>query len=119
MENKKPASIDAYIATFPIEVQAILESLRAAIRAVAPDAIEAIAYQMPTFKLKGKNLAHFAAYKHHIGFYPTPVPIEHFSVELSPYKTSKGAIQFPIDQPIPFDLITRIVAHREKEIMEN
>jgi len=119
MENKKPATIDTYIAAFPVEVQAILESLRAAIRAAAPDAVEAISYQMPTFKLKGKNLAHFAAYKHHIGFYPTPAPIEHFAEELTPYKTSKGAVQFPLDQPLPFELIKRIVASHAKTILQS
>lgn len=119
MENEKSTAIDAYIAAFPVEVQAMLESLRAAIRESAPGAVEAISYQMPTFKLKGKNLAHFAAYKRHIGFYPTPAPIEHFAEELAPYKTSKGAIQFPIGQPLPLDLIKRIVASHVKAILQN
>jgi uncharacterized protein YdhG (YjbR/CyaY superfamily) len=118
MENEKTVTIDAYIAAFPVEVQAILDSLRAAIREAAPGAVEAFSYQMPTFKLKGKNLAHFAAYKHHIGFYPTPAPIENFAEELTPYKTSKGAIQFPLDQPLPFDLIKRIVASHAQTILQ-
>ena len=116
MQNKKPANIDEYIALFPADVQATLQALRTAIRETAPDTTEAIAYQMPTFRLKGKNLVHFAAYKNHIGFYPTPSPIEHFAAELSAYKTSKGAIQFPIDQPLPFDLIKRMVALRVDQI---
>jgi len=119
MENKKLTTIDDYIALFPVEVQEILESLRAAILETAPGTVETIAYQMPTFRLKGKNLVHFAAYKHHIGFYPTPSPIEHFTDELAAYKTSKGAIQFPIGQPLPFDLIRRIVAYRVTQVQPN
>ena len=119
MENKKTATIDEYIAGFPVEVQHILESLRAAIRETAPETVETIAYQMPTFRLKGKNLVHFAAYKHHIGFYPTPSPIEYFAQDLARYKTSKGAIQFPIEQPLPFDLIRRIVAYRVSQVQPN
>ena len=108
------SSIDAYIATFPPEIQEILESLRATIRAAAPDATEKISYQMPTFALNG-NLVHFAAFKKHIGFYPTSSGIAAFQQELAPYVSSKGAVQFPIDQPLPLDLISRIVSFRVAE----
>jgi uncharacterized protein YdhG (YjbR/CyaY superfamily) len=109
-----PKDIDAYIAAFPDEVQAILEKIRRIIREAAPEAKETINYQMPTFVLNG-NLVHFAAFKNHIGFYPTPSGIEAFKEELSPYKGAKGSVQFPLDQPIPFDLIGKIVAFRVKE----
>jgi uncharacterized protein YdhG (YjbR/CyaY superfamily) len=116
MESNKAgfSSIDAYIATFPPDVQEILESLRATIRAAAPEAVEKISYQMPTFALKG-NLVHFAAFKHHIGFYPTPSGITAFKQELSIYPNAKGSVQFPIDQPLPMDLISRIVRFRVAE----
>jgi uncharacterized protein YdhG (YjbR/CyaY superfamily) len=107
-------SIDEYIATFPEDIQNILEQLRAAIKAAAPDAVEKISYQMPTFDLKG-NLVHFAAYKKHIGFYPTPSGIEALKDELSIYQAGKGSIQFPLDQPLPLELITKIVKLRVAE----
>jgi uncharacterized protein YdhG (YjbR/CyaY superfamily) len=113
-DKKKYASIDGYIADFPPDVQDILEEMRRTIREAAPDAEEAISYQMPTFKLNG-NLVHFAAYKKHIGFYPTPSGVEAFRDELSAYKVSKGAIQFPIGQPMPLDLVRRIVEYRVEE----
>jgi uncharacterized protein YdhG (YjbR/CyaY superfamily) len=109
-----PQSIDEYIAGFPPDVQESLQQIRATIREAAPDAEEAIKYRMPTFILKG-NLVHFAAYKRHIGFYPTPTGIEAFQDELSVYQSSKGAVQFPLDQPIPFDLVSRMVKFRVKE----
>ena len=109
--KKQFTTIDDYIATFSPEEQAILQQMRQIIHEAAPEAEEAISYGMPTFKLHG-NLVHFAAYKHHIGFYPTPSPIETFADELTPYKVSKGAIQFPKDQPLPLDLIRRIVENR-------
>ena len=108
------SSIDAYIATFPKEIQQILEALRATIRAAAPDAAETISYQMPTFAQNG-NLVHFAAFKNHIGFYPTPSGIEAFRPELSVYAGAKGSVQFPIDQPLPMELISRIVRFRVAE----
>jgi uncharacterized protein YdhG (YjbR/CyaY superfamily) len=108
------ASIDEYIAGFPEEIQEKLQKLRAVIRETAPEATEKISYQMPTFYLHG-NLVHFAAFKHHIGFYPAPSGIEAFQKDLAAYKGSKGAIQFPIDQPLPFDLIRRIVLYRVAE----
>jgi uncharacterized protein YdhG (YjbR/CyaY superfamily) len=107
----KFTTIDEYIAHFPPDIQEILQKLRATIRAAAPEAEEAISYQMPTFKLKG-NLVHFAAYKNHIGFYPAPRGIEAFAQELSVYKGSKGTVQFPIDQPLTLDLISKIVHFR-------
>ena len=108
-------TIDEYIRTFPEDVQSILEKIRRTIREAAPGAVEAISYQMPTFKLNGRNLVHFAAFKSHIGFYPIPSGIEAFKEELSPYKQGKGSVQFPLDKPIPYDLVERIVKYRVKE----
>jgi uncharacterized protein YdhG (YjbR/CyaY superfamily) len=109
-----PQNIDEYIASFPNDVQEILEKIRMTIRKAAPDAEETINYQIPTFTLKG-NLVHFAAFKEHIGFYPTPTGIEKFKKELSVYEGAKGSVKFPLDQPIPFDLIGKIVKFRVKE----
>jgi uncharacterized protein YdhG (YjbR/CyaY superfamily) len=109
-----PKDIEEYIATFPKDVQEILEKIRTTIRKAAPDAEETISYQMPTFTLNG-NLIHFAAYKKHIGFYPTPTGIEQFKDELSAYESAKGSVRFPLDRPIPFDLIGRIVKFRVEE----
>ena len=106
-----PATIDEYIAGFPADIQRILQEIRSVIREAAPQAIEKISYQMPTFYYQG-NLVHFAAFKHHIGFYPTPQGIEAFKEELTRYKGAKGSVQFPLDQPIPYDLIRRIVRYR-------
>jgi uncharacterized protein YdhG (YjbR/CyaY superfamily) len=106
-----PKDIDEYIAGFPRDVQALLEQIRMTIREAAPDAKEAIKYRMPTFTLKG-NLVHFAAFKKHIGFYPAPRGIEAFKDELSVYEGAKGSVRFPLDKPIPFDLIRRIVRFR-------
>jgi uncharacterized protein YdhG (YjbR/CyaY superfamily) len=116
MESKKAGftSIDEYIAAFPKETQKILEEVRATIKAAAPHAKEKISYQMPTFDLKG-NLVHFAAFKNHIGFYPTPTGIEKFKKELSVYEGAKGSVKFPLDKPIPYDLIRKIVLFRVKE----
>ena len=107
-------TVDEYIKTFPQGVQTILEKIRQIIRKAAPEAVEAISYQMPTFKLNG-NLVHFAAFKNHIGFYPTPTGITAFQKELAPYKGGKGSIQFPLAKPIPFDLVRKIVEYRVKE----
>jgi uncharacterized protein YdhG (YjbR/CyaY superfamily) len=106
--------MDEYIAGFPPEVRAILEKIRETIREVAPEADETIKYQIPTFTLLG-NLVHFAAFKRHIGFYPTPTGVEAFRVELSAYAQGKGSVQFPLDRPIPYDLIRRIVEYRVQE----
>jgi uncharacterized protein YdhG (YjbR/CyaY superfamily) len=116
MESNKTGfiSIDEYIAAFTKETQKILEKIRAAIKAAAPEAEEKISYQMPTFFLKG-NLVHFAAYKKHIGFYPTPSGIQAFKNELSIYKGAKGSVQFPIDKPMPLELISKIVIFRVAE----
>jgi uncharacterized protein YdhG (YjbR/CyaY superfamily) len=107
-------TIDDYIAQFPEEVQQKLTQLRNLIHELAPEATEKISYQMPTFYLNG-NLVHFAAYVKHIGFYPTPSGISRFEEELSEYKFSKGSVQFPLDQPLPTELISRMVAFRRDE----
>jgi uncharacterized protein YdhG (YjbR/CyaY superfamily) len=107
-------SIDEYIAMFPEDIRVKLESLRATIRACAPEAQEKISYQMPTFYLNG-NLVHFAALKNHIGFYPTSSGIAAFQDELSEFEGTKGAVRFPIDRPLPMDLIGRIVKFRVTE----
>jgi uncharacterized protein YdhG (YjbR/CyaY superfamily) len=116
MENDKKGfgSIDEYIATFPAEIQKLLQEMRAAIHAAAPEAEEIISYQMPTFYLKG-NLVHFAAFKHHIGFYPTSGGIEAFKDELSVYQGAKGSVRFPLDQPMPLELVSKIVHLRVTE----
>jgi uncharacterized protein YdhG (YjbR/CyaY superfamily) len=113
-DKKTPHNIDEYIAGFPDDVQDILEKIRTTIQEAAPDAEETISYQIPTFTLNG-NLVHFAAYKHHIGFYPTPSGIEMYKEEISGYKWAKGSVQFPLDQPIPYELISRITAFRVVE----
>ncbi len=116
MENipRTYQTIDEYIAGFPPEVQQLLQQMRATIKAAAPQAQEKISYQMPTFYLHG-NLVHFAAFKNHIGFYPAPQGIEAFQAELSAYKGAKGSVQFPINQPLPLDLVRRIVEYRVGE----
>jgi uncharacterized protein YdhG (YjbR/CyaY superfamily) len=111
----KFTTIDAYIASFPKEVQGILEKIRQTIRKAAPGAVQAISYQIPTFKLHGNNLVHFAAWKDHIGLYATPSGNTMFKKELSQYKVAKGSIQFPLDEPIPYDLVTKIALFRVKE----
>jgi len=110
-------SIDEYIASFPSEIQDLLAKLRQTIKEAAPEAEEKISYQMPTFALHG-NLVHFAAYKNHIGFYPAPRGIEAFKEELASYKGAKGSVQFPLDRPLPYDLIRRIVIFRVQENRE-
>ncbi|MBN1152341.1 MAG: DUF1801 domain-containing protein [Dehalococcoidia bacterium] len=112
-----PRNIDDYIAGFPPNVQEILQKVRSTIKKAAPQAEESISYQMPTFKLEG-NLVHFAAFKNHVGLYPTPSGTQTFRKELSPYETGKGSIRFPLDKPIPYGLITRIVKFRAKENLE-
>ena len=114
--NDKPVfnTIDEYIAVFPADVQVRLADMRTTIRDAAPEAEEAISYQMPTFRLKG-NLVHFAGYKGHIGFYPAPSGIEAFKDELAGYKGAKGSVQFPLDQPLPLDLVRRITQFRVAE----
>ena len=114
MNTNKPKNTDEYIASFPKDIQKNLEQVRATIKKAAPDAIEKISYAMPTFHQNG-NLVHFAAYKNHIGFYPSSKPIKVFKDELTDYKTSKGAIQFPINKPLPNGLINKIIKFRIKE----
>lgn len=115
--RKKFQTIDEYITEFPEDIQEILEKMRKVIHDAAPEAEEAISYGMPTFKLHG-NLVHFAAYKNHIGFYPTPSGIEAFKEEISEYKSSKGAVQFPLNEPIPYDLVKKMVIFRVKENLQ-
>jgi len=119
MRGDQPAAkkIDEYIAGFPPDVQEILQKVRTTIRRAAPQAQETISYQMPTFRLEG-NLVHFAAFKNHIGLYPTPSGTERFRKELSSYEAGKGSIRFPLDKPIPYDLIARIVKFRVRENLE-
>jgi uncharacterized protein YdhG (YjbR/CyaY superfamily) len=112
--NQQYSTIDEYIKTFPVDIQSILEKMRQTIRKAAPEAAEVISYQMPAFKQNGV-LVYFAAHKNHIGFYPASSGIAAFKKELSPYKGSKGAVQFPLGQPIPFDLVEKIVKFRLKE----
>ncbi|MFA5268070.1 MAG: DUF1801 domain-containing protein [Methanoregula sp.] len=109
------ATIDEYIAAFPPDVRQKLREMRAAIHRAAPDAEEAIRYGIPTFRQNG-NLVHFAAFKKHIGFYPTSSGIGNFRKELSAYTLSKGTIRFPLEQPVPYDLVERIVRFRVQEI---
>ena len=111
-----PPTIDAYIANFPSDVQAILQQIRATIRANAPGAQETINYQIPTFTLRGRNLVHFAALKNHIGFYPTPSGMAHFWEKLAGYKRAKGSVQFPLNGPMPYELIGEIVRFRVAEV---
>ena len=113
---EKPTTIDEYIATFPADIQDILQKVRETIKTAAPQATEAISYGMPTFKLAG-NLVHFGAFKTHLGFYPIPSGLEQFKEELAQYKGGKGSVQFPYDQPIPYELISKIVEFRVTENM--
>ncbi|MBN2149579.1 MAG: DUF1801 domain-containing protein [Anaerolineales bacterium] len=116
MNPKAPgfSTFDEYIAIFPPQVQERLQALRAVIRAAAPQAVEKISYQMPTYYLNG-NLVHFAAHARHIGFYPAPTGVAAFKEQLAVYKNSKGAVQFPLDQPLPLELVRRIVEYRVEE----
>lgn len=111
------SNIDDYIASFPPETRIILDRLRETIRKAAPEAKETINYGIPTFTLKG-NLVHFAGFKNHIGFYPTPSGIEAFKKELSVYEGAKGSVKFPVSELLPFDLVGRIVEFRVKESLE-
>ncbi len=119
MEASKPKfkTVDEYLATVPKNILPILKELRQAIQQAAPQATELISYNMPAVK-QNKVLVYYAAQKNHIGFYPTASPIQVFAKELKGYKTSKGAIQFPIEEPIPIDLVERIVKYRLKEDLE-
>jgi uncharacterized protein YdhG (YjbR/CyaY superfamily) len=114
MKTKIPESVDEYIAGFPEDIQHHLNQVRAAIKKAAPGAIEKISYSMPYYALSGR-LLYFAAFKHHIGFYPMVSGITAFKKELSIYKGAKGSVQFPLDKPMPLSLITKIVRFRVKE----
>jgi uncharacterized protein YdhG (YjbR/CyaY superfamily) len=109
-------NVDQYIQTFPESTQQILQKIRKLIQATAPASQQVISYQMPTFKLNGKVLVHFAAYEHHIGLYATPTGHKQFEKELSNYKQGKGSVQFPLDQEMPYSLIERIVKFRVEDI---
>lgn len=117
MANRSIAvSIDEYISEFPHDTQAVLQEMRSIIREVAPEATETISYAIPTFDLNGKHLVHFAGFARHVGLYPTPSGIERFAEELARYKQGKGSVQFPLDEPLPADLIRRMVASRVEEV---
>lgn len=113
----KPKNIDEYIKGFPKDIQKILEEIRLTIKKAAPGAEETIKYDMPTFTFKG-NLVHFAAFKNHIGFYPAPTDNEAFNKDLAPFKTGKGSVQFPLDQAMPLNLISKIVKVRQQKNIE-
>jgi uncharacterized protein YdhG (YjbR/CyaY superfamily) len=117
MKPQTTKTIDEFIGQFPPETQAILQQVRDTIKSAAPDATETISYGIPTFQFHG-NLVHFSGYAHHIGFYPGANGVHEFARELSGYKTSKGTVQFPLDKPIPFDLIRRITEFRLQENLE-
>jgi uncharacterized protein YdhG (YjbR/CyaY superfamily) len=117
MNIDKPNNVNNYIEGFPKATQTLLKQIRAAIKKAAPDAQEVISYQMPAYKCSGA-LVYFAGYKNHIGFYPTASGIQAFKKEISVYKSSKGAVQFPLDEPLPLDLISKVVKFRVKENLE-
>ena len=109
MADKKPVTIDEYIATFPKDTQVVLEKVRQSIHKAAPDAVETISYDMPTFDLNGKHLVFFAGWKHHISLYPTPAGDAAFREKLSQYKRVKSTVQFSLDKPVPYELVEEIV----------
>jgi uncharacterized protein YdhG (YjbR/CyaY superfamily) len=115
---KKFDTIDEYIGSFPENVQRILKMLRATVREATPEVLESISYDMPTFKLNGERLVYFSAWKNHIGFYSIPKGNETFKKELSPYAREKGSLRFPLDKPIPYDLVKKIVMLRIREIQQ-
>jgi uncharacterized protein YdhG (YjbR/CyaY superfamily) len=115
--KSQPITIDSYSKNFPKDVQAVLYKVRSVIKKAAPKAEETMSYGMPTFKLQGKILVHFAAWKNHIGFYPTPTGIEVFKKDLVKYVGAKGSAQFPLTQKIPYDLIKKITLFRVKEVL--
>ncbi|KKR05807.1 MAG: hypothetical protein UT34_C0002G0314 [candidate division WS6 bacterium GW2011_GWF2_39_15] len=118
MQKIEASIVDEYIKNFPEDIQIRMRKLRKLIKDTIPGAVESISYKMPAYKINGKTLIYFAGYKNHIGFYPFPSGIEAFKKETSEYKTSKGAIQFPNNKPIPHDLVKRIVEFRVKESMK-
>jgi uncharacterized protein YdhG (YjbR/CyaY superfamily) len=118
MNLNVPTTVNEYIAAFPDDIQLILNQVRITIRQAAPDAEESIGYGMPAYKLNGRPLVYFAGFKNHIGFYATPTGHIAFAKELSKYKQGKGSVQFPIDQPMPLELIAQIVEFRVIENLE-
>jgi uncharacterized protein YdhG (YjbR/CyaY superfamily) len=112
--KRSPQTIDEYMADYPADAQAVMQRMRDLVHEIAPEATEKISYGIPTFVLD-QNLVHFAAYEHHIGFYPTSSGIAHFAEELKDYETSKGTVRFPLDKPIPYDLVRRITEFRVAE----
>jgi uncharacterized protein YdhG (YjbR/CyaY superfamily) len=116
MKRKAPNDMDDYVGGYPKHIQRLLTQMRVTIKEAAPQATEKISYGIPTFALEG-NLVHFAAFKNHIGFYPTSSAIAAFNKELSSYKCSKGTVQFPLDEPLPLSLVSRMVKFRVKEKM--
>ncbi len=116
--GKKFETIDEYIESFPENVQSVLEKLRATVQEAAPEAVQSISYDMPTFKLNGERLVYFSAWKNHIGFYSIPRGNEAFRKEVSPYEGEKGSLRFPLEKPIPYDLVKKIVMFRMKEIQD-
>jgi uncharacterized protein YdhG (YjbR/CyaY superfamily) len=114
MKNRAPADIDGYIAGFPADVQKILQKIRKTIQKAAPDAKEVISYQMPAFRLN-RVFIYFGGYTKHVSVYPAPRGVAAFKKELAEYEGGKGTVQFPLDQPVPYDLITRIVKYRVEE----
>lgn len=113
--NQQAATIDAYIQTFPTAIQTILQQVRQTIRTAAPEATETISYGIPTFDLQGKHLVFFAGWKQHVSVYPLPKGDEAFQVKIAPYKRVKSTIQLPLDQPLPYDLITDLVTWLQRE----
>jgi uncharacterized protein YdhG (YjbR/CyaY superfamily) len=116
MPRSPAKTIDEYLVEFPAETRRALEEVRALVRAAAPDAVETMSYAIPTFDLDGRHLVHFAGYARHVGFYPMASGIAAFAGELGGYKRAKGSVQFPLDQPMPADLIRRIVAFRVEQV---
>jgi uncharacterized protein YdhG (YjbR/CyaY superfamily) len=114
----KPKSTDEYISNFPKEIQILLQEVRKTIKSAAPNTNEGISYGMPAYKLNGKALVYFAGYKNHVGFYATPTGHNEFTKELAKYKQGKGSVQFPINEPMPLDLITKIVKFRVSEVLK-
>ena len=118
MRRATPENVDSYIAGFPAAVQKILQRMRATIKKAAPDAEETISYQIPAFTLRGRYLVYFAGFKNHVSLYPAPRGVERFKKELSAYEGGKGTVRFPLDEPVPFGLIGRIVKFKVKENRE-
>jgi uncharacterized protein YdhG (YjbR/CyaY superfamily) len=116
--KKKVTTIDEYIKTVPKDVQSALQGIRQTIRKAAPEAVETISYQMPAFKLNGRFLVSFAAWKHHVGMYPIPAGTAAFQKKISEYKAAKSTVQFPLDKPVPYDLLTKLVTFRVKEVLK-